>query len=100
MELEGGRGRGIVDPGVAHGYPRSTVVNSQLGCTIGIQGAACPLEARGDKLGRKPGPIRPQIARAHWRSPQLHLMPLRLVWLERQLVIGICAAVDRPDPKN
>ena len=100
MELEGGRGRGIVDPGVAHDYSRSTVVNSQLGCTIGIQGAACPLEARGDKLGRKPGPIRPQIARAHRRSSPRRPMPPLVAWLERQLMRGIWAAVDRPNPTN
>ena len=44
--------------------------------------------------------MRPQIARAHRRSLQLHLMPLLMARLERQLMRGIWAAVDRPNPTN
>ena len=44
--------------------------------------------------------MRPQIAQAHRRSHQLHLMPLLMARLERQLMRGIWAAVDRPNPTN
>ena len=35
------------------------------------------------------GPVEPQIARAHGRSPTFHPMPLLMACIERQLAIGI-----------
>ena len=48
----------------------------------------------------KTRPIRPQIARAHRRSSPRRPMPLLMAWLERQLMRGIWAALDHPNPKN
>eukprot|EP00964_Phaeocystis_antarctica_P026088 scaffold14662_cov36-Phaeocystis_antarctica.AAC.1 len=44
--------------------------------------------------------MRPDIARAQRRSTRLHLIPPLVAWLERQLMRGIWAALDRTDPKN
>jgi len=38
--------------------------------------------------------------RAQWRSIRLHLMPPLMARIERQLMRGIWAAVDRPSPTN